>query len=302
MTLVIIGVLALFLWLFPALRCAVTHPFHCLYYAAKDGYKYIKYKQGNLRKTGNLDIFCGYFGNGKTLSLVKQVVCREYKRYDGLQVWCSRRNKFVTQRILILSNVDLCVPYEPLTGLAQVCAISKANEIYDDAHDTLTITIVCMDELSVQMNSRSFKDNINAYFLNTLMCCRHYHISFYGSAQRFQHVDKMLRDVTMHVIQCKKIWRFQLNYYYDGFMLENAQDPSLVKPLRRDCWFVTDADYNAYDTLQVVDNLQKSFDENDMLSEAEILANQAAPAPMGMDAVTPSRKGRRLQKDRTGKR
>ena len=62
----------------------------------------------------------------------------------------------------------------------------------------------------------------------------------------------------MHVIQCKKIWRFQLNYYYDGFMLENAQDPSLVKPLRRDCWFVTDADYNAYDTLQVVDNLQNS--------------------------------------------
>ena len=228
--------------------------------------------------------------------------CREYKRFDGLQVWCNRRQKFVTQRILILSNVDLCVPYEPLTGLAQVCAISQANEIYDDAHDTLTITIVCMDELSVQMNSRSFKDNINAYFLNTLMCCRHYHISFYGSAQRFQHVDKMLRDVTMHVIQCKKIWRFQLNYYYDGFMLENAQDPSLVKPLRRDCWFVTDADYNAYDTLQVVDNLQKSFDENDMLSEAEILANQAAPAPVGMDAVTPSRKGRRLQKDRTGKR
>lgn len=144
MTFVIIGIAALFLWLFPALRCAVTHPFHCLYYAAKDGYKYIKYKQGNLRKTGNLDIFCGYFGNGKTLSLVKQVVCREYKRFDGLQVWCNRRQKFVTQRILILSNVDLCVPYEPLTGLAQVCAISKANEIYDDAHDTLTITIVCI--------------------------------------------------------------------------------------------------------------------------------------------------------------
>ena len=61
MTFVIIGIAALFLWLFPALRCAVTHPFHCLYYAAKDGYKYIKYKQGNLRKTGNLDIFCGYF-------------------------------------------------------------------------------------------------------------------------------------------------------------------------------------------------------------------------------------------------
>lgn len=208
---------------------------------------------------------------------------------------------FVTQRILILSNVDLCVPYERLTGLAQVCAISKANEIYDDEHDTLTITIVCMDELSVQMNSRSFKDNINAYFLNTLMCCRHYHISFYGSAQRFQHVDKMLRDVTMNVVQCKKVWRFQFNSYYDGFQLENAQDPTLVRPLRRACWFVTDADYNAYDTLQVVDNLQKSFNENDMLTEAEILANQAAPAPVGMDAVTPSRKAKKIMREKVNR-
>ena len=232
---ILIAAACFLLWLFPGVRCALTHPFHCIYYGIKDSYNYIRYKQGNLRKTGNLDIFCGYFGNGKTLSLVKQVVCREYKRYDGLTVWCNRRQKFVTQRILILSNVDLCVPYERLTGLAQVCAISKANEIYDDEHDTLTITIVCMDELSVQMNSRSFKDNINAYFLNTLMCCRHYHISFYGSAQRFQHVDKMLRDVTMNVVQCKKVWRFQFNSYYDGFQLENAQDPTLVRPLRRTC-------------------------------------------------------------------
>ena len=82
-------------------------------------------------------------------------------------------------------------------------------------------------------------------------------------------------------------------------MLENAQDPNLVRPIRRTCWFVTDADYNAYDTLQVVDNLKKSFDEHDMLSEAEILANQAAPAPLGLDAVTPSRKGRKIQREKT---
>lgn len=115
---ILVAAACFLLWLFPGVRCALTHPFHCIYYGVKDGYNYIRYKQGNLRKTGNLDIFCGYFGNGKTLSLVKQVVCREYKRYDGLTVWCNRRQKFVTQRILILSNVDLCVPYERLTGLA----------------------------------------------------------------------------------------------------------------------------------------------------------------------------------------
>lgn len=152
---ILVAAACFLLWLFPGVRCALTHPFHCIYYGVKDGYNYIRYKQGNLRKTGNLDIFCGYFGNGKTLSLVKQVVCREYKRYDGLTVWCNRRQKFVTQRILILSNVDLCVPYERLTGLAQVCAISKANEIYDDEHDTLTITIVCMDELCGSLSLRN---------------------------------------------------------------------------------------------------------------------------------------------------
>lgn len=91
---ILVAAACFLLWLFPGVRCALTHPFHCIYYGVKDGYNYIRYKQGNLRKTGNLDIFCGYFGNGKTLSLVKQVVCREYKRYDGLTVWCNRRQKF----------------------------------------------------------------------------------------------------------------------------------------------------------------------------------------------------------------
>lgn len=282
---------------FPSFRCAVQHPLLVLRYAPRDIYKYIKFKKGNLRKTGNLDIFCGYFGYGKTLSLVKQVVGREYRRYDGLPVWCSRRKKFVTQRILILSNVSLNVPYQRLVSLSQVVQCSKENEKYDDEHDTLTVTIVCMDELSVQMNSRSFKDNVNAYFLNCLMCCRHYHISFYGSAQRFFHVDKMLRDVTMHVIQCKKLWRFQRNDYYDAWELENAQSPALIKPLRRTCWFVRDEDYSAYDTLAVVDNLQKKFDEGDFMSEEEILSLQCSPEVSNTDVVTrPSRRLRHMRK------
>ena len=287
---------AVLLYCFPVLRCALLHVPSTIYYGVRDLYLYIKYKKCNLRQTGNLDIYCGYFGYGKTLSLVKQVVDREFRRYDGLPVWCSRRNKFVKQRILILSNVALNVPYEPLKGLVQVCAISKINEKYDDEHDTLTITIVCMDELSVQMNSRSFKDNINAYFLNTLMCCRHYHISFYGSAQRFQHVDKMLRDVTMNVVQCRKFWRFQCNDYYDAFDIENAQSAMLVKPLKRTCWFVRDSDYGAYDTLAVVDNLKKSFDAGDMFTEAEILTNQGVQ-DVALDLVKrPSRKLSRARK------
>lgn len=285
------------LWLvFPIFRCAVLQAPRALWNGARDLAESIRHKRSRLCKTGDLNIYCGYFGSGKTLSLVHKVVGL-YNRYNGLTVWCDRRKKWVTQRVLILSNVSLSVPYLPLQSLSQIVAASKTNTAYDDEHDTLTITAVCMDELSLQMNSRSFKENFNAYFLNCLLCCRHYHISFYGSAQRFQHVDKLMRDVTLNVIQCKKLWRFQQNSFYDAWELENAASPDLIKPLRQTCWFVRNKDYAAYDTLAVVDNLEKKFTEGDMLSEAEILANQAPPAPLGTDSiVNPSRKLKKLRK------
>lgn len=73
--------------------------------------------------------------------------------------------------VLILSNVALAVPYQELRSLAQVVAASKVNQAYDDEHDTLTVTIACVDELGVQLNSRSFRDNIDPTFLSTLLCC-----------------------------------------------------------------------------------------------------------------------------------
>lgn len=284
MALVFTFILGLLLILSPTFRCAVTHPYSTAKNAVFDVWNGLKYKKANNYKTGDLHIYCGYFGSGKTLSLVHKVV-GIYRRFDGLLVWDGSRNKFVSQRILVLSNVDLCIPYVHLDSLAQVVAVSDANKKFDDEHDTLTCTVVCMDELSVQMNSRSFKDNIDAYFLNTLMCCRHYHISFYGSAQRFAHVDKLMRDVTMSVIQCRKVWRFQLNSFYDAWEMENATNPEMIKPLARRCWFVHNSDYAAYDTLAVVQNLQKKYKAGDIMTETEILANQSPTAP-NIEAVT----------------
>lgn len=48
-----------------------------------------------------------------------------------------------------------------------------------------------------------------------------------------------------------------------------------------------------YDTLAVVDNLQKKFEEGDILPESEIINNQAPAGPLGLDVSTsPSRKGK----------
>lgn len=179
-----------------------------------------------------------------------------------------------------------------------LCA--ERNQAYDDENDTLTVTLVLGDEFSVQMNSRNFKSNVDPLFLNTLLTCRHYHISLFYTAQRFGHVDALLRQVTSAVVDCNKLWRFQRQNVYDAWEMENATNPALLTPKCRSCWFVTDRDYNAYDTLACVGNLKRSMQQGDMMSEEEILALQCNNQQTNMEGIAkPSRKFlHRLRKER----
>jgi hypothetical protein len=168
----------------------------------------------------------------------------------------------------------------------------------DDMNGTLTVTLVLGDEFSVQMNSRNFKTNIDPLFLNTLLTCRHYHISLFYTAQRFGHVDALLRQVTSFVISCDKLWRFQRLNTYNAWEMENAANPALLKPMGRGCWFVRNSDYAAYDTYACVGNLTKSVQAGDMMSAEEILSLQCNQ-PVNMEAVeSPSRRWQRKRKAR----
>ena len=147
------------------------------------------------------------------------------------------------------------------------------------------------------MNSRNFKTNIDPLFLNTILTCRHYYISLYYTAQRFGHVDALLRQVTSYVIDCDKLWRFQRLKLFDAWDLENATSTKLVTPMSRRCWFVRNRDYNAYDTLACVGNLKKSMKAGDMMSEDEILKLQQNTQQSNMDAVAkPSKRWMRLRR------
>lgn len=299
MWVLVLIVIAVLIACFPVLRCAVSHPVKLTGYAFRDLFEYIRYEKWNECQTGELVAYCGLFGKGKTLSAVHKVVGLYYQ-YDGKRVWDGDRKKFVTQRVKVLSNVALQIPYEDFVSLQQVVRCAEKNGEYDLQHDTLTITIVLGDEFSVQMNSRNFKSNIDPLFLNTLLTCRHYHISLYYTAQRFGHVDALLRQVTSYVVDCDKHWRFQRQTLYDAWEMENATNPQLLTPLSRRCWFVTNKDYQAYNTLACVGNLQKSFKEGDMMSEDEILALRRNDQMVGMDGV--AKPSRRWRKSRQGKK
>lgn len=259
-------------------RCFIRNPFQSIFYVLKDLFFYLLHKDWRVAPAGKLVVYCGLFGKGKTLSCVHTIVSL-YNNYNNLKVWDRKRNKFVTQKIVILSNVTLSIPYLELKSLPQVVELAHNLRAIDEENDTLTYLYVLGDEFSVQMNSRNFKTNIDALFLNTLLCCRHYNLSFYLTSQRFNHMDALLRQVSQTVYQCNKIWRFQILSKYDAYELENCTNPLLVKPLAISAWFVCDKDFNNYDTLAVVNNLSKAALEGDMISAEEILnLQQADPA------------------------
>lgn len=279
-------------------RVLVCHPVLTLYNGVLDLFKFIRYSVWHEMQTGKLICYCALFGKGKTLSVV-HYVRSQYFRYNNRRIYDFKRRKWVTQLVHIVSNVELYdVPYERFVSLQQIVQIAEKRAEKDFYNNTRTVTLVLGDEFSVQMNSRSFKTNIDPLFLNSLLTCRHHHISIIYDAQRFQHVDALLRQVTSYVVSCNKVWRVMVSEKFDAWDLENATSTTMVKPLSRYGWFITDKDYNAYDTLACVGNLSKSCKEGDMLSEDEILALQCNQ-PANMEVVDkPSRKFHRNMRRR----
>lgn len=270
---------------FVSFRIAVMHPFATVYYGVTDFVKYFLRKNWRLLDGGILNCYGAHFGGGKTLSMA-HFITRLYEKKNNKKVWDRGRKKFVTQKIHIISNFDLkLVPYEKLESLSQVLACAKYNKRIDEENNTRTVTMVLIDEASVQLNSRNFKSNIDANFLNTLLTCRHYHISLWYSSQKFKLTDALMRSVTQRYIECHKLWRFMCLKEYNADEIEYASDPTMVKPLRRYGFFIKDKDYNSYDTLACVEALEKSAREGDMLSEKEILEMRGQLNPDN-DAVT----------------
>lgn len=252
------------------MRTIILHPFKTVFYSVVDFVNYIRHHRYDAMETGRLICYTALFGGGKTLSCVHYVDSL-YRRYNNKRIYDINRKKWVTQKVHVISNVALNIPYENFESLAQIVRVAEKFRDLDNAQETLTCTVVLGDEFSVQMNSRSFKTNIDPLFLNTLLTCRHHHIMLIYNAQRFNHVDALLRQVTTYCVECKKIWRVVIQKTYDAYVLENTTDPTTVKPMARRGWFVTNKDYNAYDTLACVGNLIKSVQAGDMEKEIEII-------------------------------
>ena len=239
-------------------------------YAIKDGVNYFRHKKYNeCKEYGLIRLNCAsgssVFGSGKTLDIVTRAINIK-KKYDNLTVWDSDKQKFITQHIHIISNVQLFgVEYIPFKDISQVIEIEKYN------FGSMDVTIFILDESGAIFNSRDYKKNISPEFLTSLLQSRKNKIALYMTSQRFIFTDKILREVCSTVNQCRMFWRIVRISTYDAFELENAINDSLIKPLRVHYWLATDKNYASYNSFQLIESMRKEYEPGKYLFTDEIL-------------------------------
>ena len=271
---ILLIVVAFLLYASVTFRLIVKNPHLVAAYGFADILQWFRFKLYNIAPMGKIKAYCADFGGGKTLSAVTEIV-DFYQRYHNRKFFDVKAGKWLTQKVLVVSNVDFTgIPYQRLTGLSQLVDLQKYNRKLDEDNGTRTCCIFLIDEASSQLNSRNFAKNFNPAVIGALVTCRHYNTSLIYTSQVFTHVDKLLRDDTMLVIQCRKVWRFMVHNVYDAHVLEYASDPTIIQPLYRTGFFIRNRHYAAYDTLALVDNFTHSATSGDMLSEAEVLQNR----------------------------
>jgi len=228
-----------------------------LVYFPKDAYFYIKEKKWLEWSGFGLRVYVGLFGAGKTLSAVNYV-----------------RSAALKYNLNVLSNIRLTdVPYTPLVNYQQII-------------DAPGNTIVLIDEVSTVLNARAWKD-FNVSLLFQLLQCRKQKKELVCTAQRFAHVDKLIRDITAQVVVCRSRWRVAANVAYDGWDYENATASFAITPVWRKCYVASDSLREAYDTNELIDNAKRT----DFVSNDDVLQKR------GVNQVMPekvSRKGKKL--------
>lgn len=237
-----------------------------VYYLPVDIFKWVKYKKYNeCPNFGYIKIFNGYFGSGKSLSCVNEVV-NIYKRYNGKVVWNEDLQTFLHQKITIVSNLTLeGVPYIPFT--------SEQQFIYYEVAPS-EVVIFLIDEIGTVWNNRNFKDFNPDVFANIVQS-RKRKMAIYGTLPKIIGTDINVRRYTDDVVVCTKKWRILKHMYYKADDIENCSNLDMLEPHLIEYHFVFDRMYNQYNTNAMVDKLKRDMEEGKLLSFAELNANSA---------------------------
>lgn len=265
--------------LVPEIRYICFHFFGTLSYAVKDGYAYIKFKRWNeFGEFGQMNMYIADssqpFGSGKTINVTAWAKAI-YDKYNDKLVWCPKYQKWLPQKIRIISNYKLLdIPYIPLNAHQQII---ECTEIEDD--ENVNIWLILIDEMGTQFNNRNWKDNLSEDLLSAILQQRKNKVAVLGTVQDYSLFDATLRKLCTKVYVCKKRWRFCRITTYFAKDVERADgNLNLLKSQGVRVVFATDKLYNSYDTNEKVAKLVKAIEDGDMLSNKEILEHADSKA------------------------
>lgn len=203
-------------------------------------------------------LFVGAFGQGKTMMMCIMAynICKRKKQ------------------VSVLTNLNLT----NFPAHTRIIPLHTAQDILNAPKNC----IVLIDEIGTIFNSRDFSGGKTAVPkpLFQLLCqCRKRRMIILGSVQRYNLLDKQIRDITATVTECKVVSahpfsRMCIGRRYDVEEYDYHMANREYVPLPYDLKMYVQSEHyrHLYDTTDIV----AGFLNKDFISDAEIIQNQAS--------------------------
>lgn len=229
-----------------------------LYYYIYDKCLYHWYKKKRLFPGWGIHLFTGKFGQGKT-SLMTIKAYKLAVQYPQLH---------------ILTNIQL----DNFPAHTKILPLNTAQDILNAPRNTL----VLIDEIGTLFNSRDFSTGRNSVpkpVFQHLCQVRKRHMMIYATVQRFNLLDKQIRDITATVTECSATAQHPFSRWLTGLTYDIEEYEAycsnrMYRPRVQSTTVEIQKDFyrHLYDTGQLIQGLLKM----EYLSDEEILRNQGA--------------------------
>ena len=224
--------LALFITVMYFFRGFILHLFSFLKWKIIDLNRFLKNPHKDLHLYG-IWLYCGLYGGGKTMALTEYLT-RMRARY-GNKIYISTNYGFKGEDFPLNDWKELLTEYD-------------------------RPVIFGYDEIQNEFNSRDYK-NFPYELVRLLTQNRKGHgKQIIGTAQRYARVDKVIRELCTHVVECHTLggrWTFLKKYDAEDYeeMLHQVDVMKKHKvPCRRSSFVQTDKLRDAYDSFQMLES------------------------------------------------
>lgn len=238
----------------------ISNAFRCMFsfwrYIIKDFIICVKEKKFRQFNYWGLHLYLGKFGGGKTISAVRRVynICHKHKD------------------VTVLTNLTL-TNFPKTTKIIKLVNSNQIRELPDKS-------IVLIDEIGTIFNNRDFtrlKESVPKPVYQHILQCRHRRVMLIGTVQRWNMLDKQLRDIADTVTECHSYFRDPLARYttcsvYDAQQYDKWYSNPLL-PIRRLDYYgyvQTDELRKKYDTIEMVEGMLNA----EYIPDEQILQNR----------------------------